>query len=687
MRGFLRISQVTDCTIDIGDSLLAFGSDNVLRRFPRCHNVLAVARSFVWFSISTLALLIAGCGGSSTGGTGSHDAGTGGSGAGGAGGAGGGSAGASGGAGGSAGASGGAGGSAGASGGAGGNSGSAGADAGPCTTHCSSDLHAVVDCNGNVVKTCPADQGCSGDTCVPACDSAKQNRSTYGCDYYSVTPAVLSGVGGGAGACFATFIVNTWTTPVSLNVEYDGQLYDASSFGYVPTGTGSSITYAPLPGGQVPAGQVGILFLDVVPGGFHPGLNFDCPAGVTPMIVGTDTAVHGTGIGKAFHLAASAPVTAYDIYPYGGGQGAITSATLLIPTTAWDTNYIAVDPAPSGLNGAVPFVAIVAQQDNTAIKINPTNNIVGINGVAAGDAGQATIYNIDKGQVLQFGQPQELAGSVIQSNVPVGVWGGHSGYSVEDCCNDSAHQQIPPIRALGSRYVAVRYRNRYDGTEESPPWRLIGVVDGTQLSYDPAPPAGAPTTLGRGEIAQFDAAGPFTVWSQDAAHPFYMSAHMTGGGLYDPDPNDPALGDGRGDAEFVNVVPPLQYLSKYVFFTDPTYPETNLVVVRPRGNGGFADVNLDCAGNLTGWAPVGNAGDYEYTRIDLSRHDFQGQNGCDNGRHVVSSKFPFGVTVWGWGSAETGIAPSGVYTQYVSYAYPAGAGVAPINSVTVSPSP
>ena len=49
--------------------------------------------------------------------------------------------------------------------------------------------------------------------------------------------------------------------------------------------------------------------------------------------------------------------------------------------------------------------------------------------------------------------------------------------------------------------------------------------------------------------------------------------------------------NGLGDPDFVVVVPPEQYLDRYVFFTDPTYPETNLVVVRKRdGAGVFHDV-------------------------------------------------------------------------------------------------
>jgi hypothetical protein len=114
------------------------------------------------------------------------------------------------------------------------------------------------------------------------------------------------------------------------------------------------------------------------------------------------------------------------------------------------------------------------------------------------------------------------------------------------------------------------------------------------------------------------------------------------------------------------------------------------VVVRHQDKGKFADVNLGCAGTLTGWQPIDQGDTYEYARIDLVRHDFIQQGNCDNGRHVMTSSVPFGLTVWGWGSAETGGAYNlpqapGFYTQAVSYAYPAGASVAPINTVVVPP--
>ena len=563
-----------------------------------------------------------------------------------------------------------------------------GTDGGGCAVHCSSDLHDVLDCEGTVVRTCPPDAGCGANgQCVAPCDAATANRSTFGCDYYTFPYSIDP-----AQTCFAAFVANTWDEPVTISVDLGAAQLDASKFARIPSGSGSAMTYAPLPNGQLPPGQVAILFLNqyrTADMGFGPP-QANCPAGVeTATQAG---AIDGTGAGTAFHIGTSAPVVAFDIAPFGGGQSAVTSATLLLPTTAWDTNYVAVNGTermPPGEN-YFPWIAVVAKEDGTDVTINPVANIAGGGGVPASSAGQPVTYALSKGEILQIEQPDELTGSPIQSNKPVGVWGGNScaylPQGVEAC--DGMHQQLGPVSSLGSRYVAVRYRDRFDGQAESPPWRLVGAVDGTKLAYSPSTPAGAPTTLAAGQHVDFRAGGPFIVASQDAAHPFYLAAYMTG--CFDANhscqPGD--LCDCRGDPEFVNVVPPAEYLSSYVFFTDPTYPETDLVVVRAKGAGGsFSDVTLDCAGVLGGWQQAGGS-DYEYARVDLVRHDFQKQGGCDNGRHEIRSDAPFGLTVWGWGSADTGGAygdadAGGFYTQAVSYAYPGGQSVRPINSVVV----
>jgi hypothetical protein len=273
--------------------------------------------------------------------------------------------------------------------------------------------------------------------------------------------------------------------------------------------------------------------------------------------------------------------------------------------------------------------------------------------------------------VIQFLQNAELAGSPISSDKPISVWGGNACMNIPvgvGAC-DSGHQQLLPVKALGSQYLGVRYRDRVSGANESPPWTLIGAVNGTTLVYDPGPPPGAPLSINSGQALTFNANDAFSVTSQDAQHPFYMAGHMTGAlGI----PNNG--NDNYGDPEYVNVVPPEQYLSQYLFLTDPTYRNTHLVFTRRKGNDStFKDVNLDCLGVVSGWQPVGSAGKFEFARVDLVIGGNPNGN-CNNGVHTAKSDAAFGLTVWGWDTT-------------CSYAYPAGMSVQPINTVVVPPIP
>ena len=83
--------------------------------------------------------------------------------------------------------------------------------------------------------------------------------------------------------------------------------------------------------------------------------------------------------------------------------------------------------------------------------------------------------------------------------------------------------------------------------------------------------------------------------------------------------------------QFVNVLPPKQFLSSYVFFSDPTYATTNLVITRVKSaTGTFSDVTVGCLGTVTGWTPVGTNGMYETTTVDLIRANL-GVGQCSNG--------------------------------------------------------
>ncbi len=537
-----------------------------------------------------------------------------------------------------------------------------------CAVHCSPDLHQILDCNDAVVSTCPSDQGCAAGICIAPCDAAKANASTQGCDFYSVVPGPEYET---RGSCFTVMLANTWTSPVSIQANYGGTPLNVGAMARTPVGSGQNISYQPLQNGQLAPGQIGLLFLSSYESGdvYHVG----CPGGVTPGI-SMDPAVDKTGRGQAFHITTSAPVIAYDIYPYGGASSFVSSATLLVPTPAWGTNYIAVDayeadPNLEFVNGD-PFIQIVAAEDGTQVTMSPTAAIGGGPNVQGTGKGQPVTYSMSKGEVIQFLQTAELSGSPISSNKPISVWGGSSCANIPvgvGAC-DSAHQELLPVSALGYDYAAVRYRDRGVGFSESIPWTLVGTVDGTALTYDPAPPVGSPGSINSGQAVTFSASDAFSVRSNDDKHPFYLAAHMTGALSVFNNPNN------DGDPEFVSTIPAAQWLRHYLFLTDPTYRNTHLVFVRQKvGGSAFKDVTLDCAGKLSGWAPIGASGIYEFTRVDLTK-DGSAQGGCDNGVHTADSEAPFGLTVWGWDTT-------------VSYAYPAGMSVKPVNTVVVPPTP
>ena len=510
------------------------------------------------------------------------------------------------------------------------------------------------------------------DSGIHACQLADQSRSSVGCEYYAIH---MDGTFGADNGCFVAYVANTFDQATHLDVSFDGTAIDLGQYAKIPRGGGRSMAYDDYdPVAGLAPRQVAILFLAGLaqPGAVTPGdISDPVPCPVAPALSAL-TQVHGTGIGRAFRIRTDYPVVAYQMLPFGGGSAAVTGATLLLPTSVFGTNYLAVNAYVGGdrAGTAQTSMNIVAAQDGTEVTIRPKVAILAGNGVDGADPNAPTTYKLNAGQHLQVTQGQELTGSPIASNKPIGLFAGHPCMDVPvgaPYC-DHGEQQIPPIHAMGNEYAAVTHRAR-TSAPENPPWRIIGAVDGTTLVYEPS--VGGPQTVGLGDVVEFRTSVPFTVKSQDADHPFLLVTYMTGAST---------TGSAYGDADFVRAVPSPQYLDRYIFFTDPTYPETNLVVTRRRHDGVFSDVALDCAGTLGGWAPIGTSGDYEYTRIDLVRHDFQKQGACDNGRHEMTSPKPFGVTVWGWGTSETAI-----FTGYVSYGYPAGQNVAPLTSIVVPP--
>ena len=521
---------------------------------------------------------------------------------------------------------------------------------------CSSDLHSVARLQRQRRhRRARADQGCGGHGLRPRVRTArKANKSTIGCDYYSVDPDIV--VVGGRARASRRSSPTRGPAPVTHHRRARRRRRSTRRLRAHPVGHRAVASRTRRsPDGQLPPGQVAILFL----GAARRDARRRARPAITPAVT-SDATPRCTAPASATR-STSRPArrsSAYDIFPYGGGQSAATSATLLLPTTAWDTNYIAVDAfgkSPIVARGA----ALARHRRGRGRHDGHHQPDRRDRGAATGVAGRPAraspqTYTLNEGQVLQFTQDAELTGSPIQSNKPIGVWGGRRCLNIDveqRAACDCAHQQIPPVQGARQR---VRRRSlpqplRRHGRDAAVAARRRGRRH--QLTWEPAHAARArPTTLALGQVAEFRAAGPFVVKSQDAQHPFYMSrAHD---GL--PGGRTRAHGDCRGDPEFVNVIPPQQYLASYVFFTDPTYPETNLVLVRTQDGGGLQGRDARLRGRAHRLDAARHGGQLRVHAHRSRAPQLREQDGCDNGRHEIHSDAPFGLTVWGWGTAETG---------------------------------
>ena len=328
------------------------------------------------------------------------------------------------------------------------------------------------------------------------------------------------------------------------------------------------------------------------------------------------------------------------------------------------------------------WLQLVGTVDNTTVSVKPPVELPSGKNVASAPANQITKYTLDKGEVLQWYQA-DAGGTIIAADHPVGAFSGnvylYATTSTMGGNADAAHQQIPHVKALGSEYVGGNLVTRLpDLSPESTLYQLVGVVEGTTLSYAPNKPVGAPATLALGQVVEFETKDYFVVSSQDDEHPFTLSQYMSGSANQNtrpdcqPGPNNPNNTKcDLGGADWVMVLPTAQYLKRYLFFVDPTYATTNVVIARRKGPEGFADVSISCLGVVSGWEKVTE--NFEVAHVDLVRGLVGITPACETSVHEATSDGAFGITVWG--------------TDYAaSYAYPAGGNFTEVNNVFVPPS-
>jgi hypothetical protein len=315
-------------------------------------------------------------------------------------------------------------------------------------------------------------------------------------------------------------------------------------------------------------------------------------------------------------------------------------ASLLLPKVALGTRYRAAC-WPQGtypeLLGAADYVTVVATASDTTVTVTPTADVRAGLSVPATTAGTPLTVTLDAGEVLQLegdnaaSGVSDLTGSLIEASAPVVVFSGNECAEIPadfDAC-DHIEEQLLPVDAWGTRYVAVKFSPRGSETDV---YRVIADTAGTTVETDPALD-GLPATLEAGQYLEFDTDQDFVL---TASAPVAMVQYMTGSTWGEADVGDPAM---------VVLVPEAQYLTEYMFLTPSGYEADYANIVARAGT----EVSIDeqpLAASL--WTELSSE-DFMLARVRL-----------EPGIHHLTADREVGLVAYG-------------YDQEVSYAYPGGA--------------
>jgi hypothetical protein len=475
-----------------------------------------------------------------------------------------------------------------------------------------------------------------------ACQRAAMTHDPLGCEYFvfgmgNDPPIVFEA------SCTVLFVSNPGDAPAHLRLTWRAAPVDLSSSARLVAGQGRTPGYTALVGDELPPGASAVIAL--IEGAVGSPI-FHCPfqAAVTER---TAAAGEGQPPADTFRLLASEPVSATYFWPYGGyyeTEGA--AAATLRSAESWSADYIDVGTfkpgrPPSELPYPTPSFTGLLAREQTRITL-------------AGDGGPFTI-TLEGGTALLSPRDDLFIGTKVSADHPFGLFTGSESLDAPFGIrpdNQVLHSVSPPA-AWASEYAAVKFPDRLEPDPAF--WRFVAKADGTILTYEPATPPGAPTTINAGELVVFSGTGSFVVRSQDDSHPFHVSQMMPSA-FTNCELDDAGFIRSGGNCQSVYpqllTVPPVaEFAQRVAFLTEPYFPDTSLVVTRHADEDGtFRDVSLDCAGVLTGWHAVGLGDRYQTTRVALSNEAFEPQpyaaGLCDNGAHAMRSDGLFTVAVW-----------------------------------------
>lgn len=359
-----------------------------------------------------------------------------------------------------------------------------------------------------------------------------------------------------------------------------------------------------------------------------PGLAFSRNFTVTPGSVTTvslpssaQTLNNDTVQNLGVRVTSAAEVTVYGL----NRVQATTDAFLGLPVDILGTSYINLGYRNGRVTTAGTQLGIVATENATTVTITPT--------ASAGARAGGIPFNIvlNQGQTYQLrtvGGAADLSGSIITSNRPIAVFGGHQCTNIPFSFGFCDHivEQLPPTTTWGKAFVSMPLATRLGGDT----FRILASKNNTQVSINGAVVA----TLQRGQFHEQLIAVPATIVASEPV----LVAQYSNSTEFDGVTSDP----------FMMLIPPFeQFLAGYTVTTPASGFATNFInVVAP--NAAVGAITLDGAVvPTTSFTAIGASG-------------FSGaQLPVGVGTHNLAGPLPFGTFMYGFDSFD-------------SYGYPGG---------------
>jgi hypothetical protein len=339
----------------------------------------------------------------------------------------------------------------------------------------------------------------------------------------------------------------------------------------------------------------------------------------------------------AVKLESDFPVAAYQFNSFDTISAASTDASMLFAEHNLGTLYYVMDYQSRSANDS--FVAVYATKPNTSVQV--------ISPVAVNGPTTAMLQPYQVLVVTAAAANTSLTGTQIVASEDVGVFGGNQctnvPYGMSYC--DHLEQQIFPRQAIGTRYIVGK---SHASTACAPVdhLRVMADQDGTVVTFDP--PTVGPWSLNAGQWMEATISGSTEI---TATKPVLVGQFLRS--------SNSSECANEGDPAFMLQVPVDQFRLDYIFLTPPTYQTDYVDIVAPVG----AIVTLDGTPVPLDATPIGVTG---FTLTSIVVQD---------GAHTLTANQPVGVMVYGFGG------PDGTGTVNVSYGYPAGLNLKPINPV------